>query len=51
MYNRMTAMYESGGTRMFKLGRTDTIRNTTSEAHTFVKTMQDPAASVSVGLG
>jgi uncharacterized membrane protein len=40
-------MYESGSTRMFKLGRTDTIRNTTPEANTFVKAMEDPNASVS----
>ena len=47
MYGHMTPMYESGGTRMFKLGRTDTIRNTTDQAHTFIAAMQDPAATVS----
>ena len=45
----MTPMSETAGTRMFRLGRTDTIRNTTSEAHEFVKTMQDTSASVSEG--
>ena len=39
-------MYESAGTRWFKFGRTDTIRNTSMEAHTFVKTMTDPNATV-----
>lgn len=47
MYDRMTAMYESGGTRMYRLGRTETIRNTTDQAHAFVRAMQDPGASVS----
>ena len=48
MYNHPTAAYESGATRWFKYGRTDTIRSTTNAALTFVKTMCDPQASVSL---
>ena len=40
-------MYESGSTRWFKYGRTDTIRSTTNESHTFLKTMTDSTATVS----
>ena len=40
-------MYESGATRWFKYGRTDTIRSTTNASLSFVKTMCDPSASVS----
>lgn len=40
-----TAMYESGATRWFKYGRTDTIRSTTNASFSFVKTMCDPTAS------
>ncbi len=47
LYGRLAPMYESGGTRMFKLGRTDTIRNTTIEAQTFVNAMENPNVSVS----
>lgn len=46
----MTPMYESGSTRWYRLGRTDTIRNTTREAHTFIRAMQNPRASVSWSL-
>ena len=41
-------MYESAGTRWFKLGRTDVVRNTSIEAHTFVKTMTDPHTTVQI---
>jgi len=44
IHGELTAMYESGGTRWYRYGRTDTIRNTTSQAHSF------PQASVRGGL-
>ncbi len=40
-------MYESSSTRFYKYGRTDTIRNTSNQAYAFVKSMEDPNASVS----
>ena len=43
-------MYESGGTRWFKYGRTDTIRSTTNASHEFLKTMMSPLATVSKPL-
>uniref|UniRef100_A0AAR2JTB4 Choline/carnitine acyltransferase domain-containing protein n=1 Tax=Pygocentrus nattereri TaxID=42514 RepID=A0AAR2JTB4_PYGNA len=39
---RCCATYESASLRMFKLGRTDTIRSATSDSANFVKTMDDP---------
>lgn len=45
LYGKPTAAYESGGTRWFRLGRTDTIRSTTNAAFAFVKTMSDPSSS------
>ena len=47
LYGHPTATYESGGTRWFHRGRTDTIRSCTNAAYTFVKNMADPMASVS----
>jgi hypothetical protein len=44
-------MCESAGTRLFAHGRTDFIRNTTSEALAFIETMQDSNASVSGRTG
>uniref|UniRef100_A0AAR2K351 Choline/carnitine acyltransferase domain-containing protein n=1 Tax=Pygocentrus nattereri TaxID=42514 RepID=A0AAR2K351_PYGNA len=41
-YKRCCATYESASLRMFKLGRTDTIRSATSDSANFVKTMDDP---------
>lgn len=38
------ATYESASTRMFKLGRTDTIRSCTEASVAFCKAMQDPTA-------
>ena len=46
LYSQLTAMYESGGTRWFVRGRTDTIRSCTNAAHTFVIKMADPMATV-----
>lgn len=47
LYNKPTAVYESGSIRWFKYGRTDTIRSCTNESHKFIKTMTDPSSSVS----
>ena len=47
LYGRPTATYESASTREFYHGRTDTIRSCTNEALAFVKTMVNPATSVS----
>jgi carnitine O-acetyltransferase len=41
-YGHPTAMYESGGTRWFKYGRTDTIRSTSNASHAFLRAMVDP---------
>lgn len=41
MYGVVCATYESASLRMFRLGRTDTIRSTTKDAFNFVKTMED----------
>ncbi|KAL5484736.1 hypothetical protein EMCRGX_G021281 [Ephydatia muelleri] len=45
LHGKPTAMYETGATRWFKYGRTDTIRSTTNASFSFVKTMCDPIAS------
>uniref|UniRef100_A0A3B4ECR3 Choline/carnitine acyltransferase domain-containing protein n=1 Tax=Pygocentrus nattereri TaxID=42514 RepID=A0A3B4ECR3_PYGNA len=45
-YKRCCATYESASLRMFKLGRTDTIRSATSDSANFVKTMDDPVKQV-----
>ena len=39
-------MYESGATRWFKFGRTDTIRSTTNASTAFVRAMAEPNISV-----
>ncbi|KAL0965110.1 hypothetical protein UPYG_G00276920 [Umbra pygmaea] len=43
MYQRCCATYESASLRMFKLGRTDTIRSSSVDSANFVKCMDDPA--------
>uniref|UniRef100_A0A8C3ABD4 Carnitine O-acetyltransferase n=1 Tax=Cyclopterus lumpus TaxID=8103 RepID=A0A8C3ABD4_CYCLU len=43
MYNICCSTYESASLRMFKYGRTDTIRATTTDSVKFVQAMQDPA--------
>uniref|UniRef100_A0A671Q875 Carnitine O-acetyltransferase-like n=1 Tax=Sinocyclocheilus anshuiensis TaxID=1608454 RepID=A0A671Q875_9TELE len=42
-YKRCCPTYESASLRMFRLGRTDTIRSTSIDSATFVKAMDDPA--------
>jgi carnitine O-acetyltransferase len=49
-YGHPTAMYESGATRWFKYGRTDTIRSTTNASHAFLKAMTNPNTPVYVVL-
>ena len=46
MYGHLTATYESGSTRQFLYGRTDTIRSASIEALAFCKAMLDAAATV-----
>ncbi|XP_069093148.1 carnitine O-acetyltransferase [Pleurodeles waltl] len=41
MYGIVCATYESASLRMFRLGRTDTIRSATKDAFNFVKSMDD----------
>uniref|UniRef100_A0A8C6WWX9 Carnitine O-palmitoyltransferase 1, muscle isoform n=1 Tax=Neogobius melanostomus TaxID=47308 RepID=A0A8C6WWX9_9GOBI len=43
--------YESSMTRMFRDGRTETVRSCTAEAVAFVRAMEDPTATVTVRLG
>uniref|UniRef100_A0A672LQ18 Carnitine O-acetyltransferase-like n=1 Tax=Sinocyclocheilus grahami TaxID=75366 RepID=A0A672LQ18_SINGR len=43
IYKRCCPTYESASLRMFRLGRTDTIRSTTIDSDKFVKAMDDPA--------
>ncbi|XP_037609007.1 carnitine O-acetyltransferase [Sebastes umbrosus] len=43
MYQRCCATYESASLRMFRLGRTDTIRSASSASATFVKAFDDPS--------
>ena len=46
LYNKTSAMYESGATRWFKYGRTDTIRSTSNASLKFLKAMSNPSATV-----
>lgn len=46
VYKRCCPTYESASLRMFRLGRTDTIRSTSIDSATFVKAMDDPAKHV-----
>jgi hypothetical protein len=41
-----TAVYETALTRLFKHGRTETIRSFTTESRAFVLAMMDPSSSV-----
>ncbi|KAM9338278.1 carnitine O-acetyltransferase [Symphorus nematophorus] len=43
MYRRCCATYESASLRMFRLGRTDTIRSASNAAAAFVKAFDDPS--------
>lgn len=47
MYGHLAATYESAATRLFLLGRTDTIRACSAETLSFCKAMSDPTALVS----
>ncbi|XP_070780464.1 carnitine O-acetyltransferase [Enoplosus armatus] len=42
MYQRCCATYESASLRMFRLGRTDTIRSASAASAAFVKAFDDP---------
>ncbi|KAF7688729.1 carnitine O-acetyltransferase isoform X2 [Silurus meridionalis] len=42
LYKRCSATYESASLRMFRLGRTDTIRSASIAAANFVRAMDDP---------
>ncbi|XP_060918139.1 carnitine O-acetyltransferase [Labrus mixtus] len=42
MYQRCCATYESASLRMFRLGRTDTIRSASNASAAFVKAFDDP---------
>ncbi|MEE6505561.1 hypothetical protein FKM82_005560 [Ascaphus truei] len=42
MYGQACATYESASLRMFRLGRTDTIRSTSVDSLHFVQSMDDP---------
>uniref|UniRef100_A0A673KGY9 Carnitine O-acetyltransferase n=1 Tax=Sinocyclocheilus rhinocerous TaxID=307959 RepID=A0A673KGY9_9TELE len=42
IYKRCCPTYESASLRMFRLGRTDTIRSTSIDSDKFVKAMDDP---------
>lgn len=44
-FGSLTQTYESAMTRMYLLGRTETIRSATSEAAAWVTTMEDPTRS------
>lgn len=46
LYQRCCATYESASLRMFRLGRTDTIRSASSASATFVKAFDDPSKQV-----
>uniref|UniRef100_A0A665TXP2 Carnitine O-acetyltransferase-like n=1 Tax=Echeneis naucrates TaxID=173247 RepID=A0A665TXP2_ECHNA len=48
MYQRCCATYESASLRMFRLGRTDTIRSTSSASAAFVKSFDDPNKQFSI---
>ncbi|XP_061116834.1 carnitine O-acetyltransferase-like [Conger conger] len=43
MYHHCCSTYESASLRMFKLGRTDTIRSTSIDSFRFVQAMDDPS--------
>ncbi|XP_067269324.1 carnitine O-acetyltransferase-like isoform X2 [Pseudorasbora parva] len=45
MYQMCCPTYESASLRMFKLGRTEAIRSTTTESLRFTQAMDDPAKS------
>ncbi|XP_076010208.1 carnitine O-acetyltransferase-like [Genypterus blacodes] len=42
MYNVCCSTYESASLRMFQYGRTDAIRVTTADSHSFAQAMEDP---------
>ena len=46
IHGHLTATYESGSTRQFLYGRTDTIRGASLEALDFCKAMLDSATTV-----
>ncbi len=46
IYKSCCPTYESASLRMFRLGRTDTIRSTSIDSAKFVKAMDDPAKHV-----
>lgn len=48
MYGRACATYESASLRMFRLGRTDTIRSTSVDSLKFVQSMDSPDKSVRI---
>jgi len=48
MYGCLTSTYESGYTRLFLYGRTDTIRASSIESLAFCKAMLDPSVTVSL---
>ncbi|KAE8582932.1 hypothetical protein XENTR_v10020389 [Xenopus tropicalis] len=43
MYKQVCATYESASLRMFRLGRTDTIRSASIDSENFVQAMDDPS--------
>lgn len=47
LYGRLPKTYEAASTRMFRGGRTETIRTASPQALAFVKAMDDPASSAS----
>lgn len=51
MYKQCCATYESASLRMFRLGRTDTIRSASSASAAFVKAFDDPNKQVWLGGG
>lgn len=44
---KFSLTYEASMTRLFREGRTETVRSCTVESCNFVKTMEDPSESVS----
>ncbi|XP_065916399.1 carnitine O-acetyltransferase-like isoform X2 [Dysidea avara] len=50
MYGCLTSTYESGFTRLFLYGRTDTIRASSIESLAFCKAMLDPSVTVNERL-
>lgn len=48
MYGHSCATYESASLRMFRLGRTDTIRSTSVASLKFVQSMDSPDKSVRI---